>query len=104
MPSLGRVVTRSAPAHPYLPFAPTAHPRSAESEIEARVAQCSGCYLRVVEILITEDLSRPEDGFGLQQALLEEVASGSRDSAALLWTSSRYVGATYPETRLPGFG
>jgi lipoate-protein ligase A len=57
-----------------------------------------------VEILIVRNLSRPEDGLGLQQALLEEVAAGSRDSAALLWTSSRYVGATYPETRLPGFG
>ena len=56
-----------------------------------------------MEILIARDLSRPEDGFGLQQALLEEVAADSRDSAALLWTSSRYVGATYPETRLPGF-
>jgi octanoyl-[GcvH]:protein N-octanoyltransferase len=56
-----------------------------------------------VEILIVRNLSRPEDGFGLQQALLEEVAAGSRGSAALLWTSSRYVGATYPETRLPGF-
>ena len=56
-----------------------------------------------MEILIARNLSRPEDGFGLQQALLEEVAAGSRDSAALLWTSSRYVGATYPETRLPGF-
>ena len=61
-------------------------------------------YLSVVEILIVRNLSRPEDGLGLQQALLEEVAAGSRDSAALLWTSSRYVGATYPETRLPGFG
>ena len=61
-------------------------------------------YLSVVEILIAQNLSRPEDGFGLQQALLEEVAAGSRDSATLLWTSSRYVGATYPETRLPGFG
>ena len=61
-------------------------------------------YLSHVEILVTRNLSRPEDGFGLQQALLEEVAAGSRDSAALLWTSSRYVGATYPETRLPGFG
>jgi octanoyl-[GcvH]:protein N-octanoyltransferase len=57
-----------------------------------------------VEILIAQNLSRPEDGFGLQHALLEEVAAGSRDSVALLWTSSRYVGATYPETRLPGFG
>ena len=60
-------------------------------------------YLSHVEILIARNLSRPEDGFGLQQALLEEVAADSRDSAALLWTSSRYVGATYPETRLPGF-
>ncbi len=60
-------------------------------------------YLSHVEILIARHLSRPEDGFGLQQALLEEVAAGSRGSAALLWTSSRYVGATYPETRLPGF-
>jgi octanoyl-[GcvH]:protein N-octanoyltransferase len=57
-----------------------------------------------VEILIARHLSRPEDGFGLQQALLEEVAAGARGSAALLWTSSRYVGATYPETRLPCFG
>jgi octanoyl-[GcvH]:protein N-octanoyltransferase len=60
-------------------------------------------YLSHVEILIARNLSRPEDGFGLQQALLEEVAAGSPGSAALLWTSSRYVGATYPETRLPGF-
>lgn len=57
-----------------------------------------------MEILITRNLSRPEDGFGLQQAILEEVAAGSRDPTALLWTSSRYIGATYPETRLPGFG
>ncbi len=57
-----------------------------------------------MEILIARNLSRPEDGFGLQQAVLEEVAADSRDSVALLWTSSRYVGATYPETRLPGFG
>jgi lipoate-protein ligase A len=56
-----------------------------------------------MKILIIQNLSRPEDGFGLQQALLEEVAAGSRDPAALLWTSSRYVGATYPETRLPDF-
>jgi octanoyl-[GcvH]:protein N-octanoyltransferase len=61
-------------------------------------------YLSIVEILITQNLSHPEDGFGLQQAVLEEVAAGSRDSTALLWTSSRYVGATYPETRLTRFG
>ena len=61
-------------------------------------------YLSIVEILIARNLSHPEDGFGLQQAVLEEVADGSRDSTTLLWTSSRYVGATYPETRLAGFG
>lgn len=59
---------------------------------------------RVVEILVAEDLREPEDGFGLQQAVLEQVASGERGPAALMWTSSRYVGATRPETRLPGFG
>ena len=56
-----------------------------------------------MEILVAQNLAHPEDGFGLQQAILEEVAAGSRDSTALLWTSSRYVGATHPETRLPGF-
>jgi octanoyl-[GcvH]:protein N-octanoyltransferase len=56
-----------------------------------------------VEILVTEALEEPEDGFGLQQALLEEVASGERGPNALLWTSSRYVGVTRPQTRLPGF-
>lgn len=56
-----------------------------------------------MEILITRNLARPEDGFGLQQAVLEEIGDGSRDSTALLWTSSNYVGATYPETRLSGF-
>jgi lipoate-protein ligase A len=57
-----------------------------------------------VQILIVQSLAHPEDGFGLQQAVLEEVAAGSRAPAALLWTSSRYIGATRPETRLPGFG
>ena len=57
-----------------------------------------------MQILIVQDLARPEDGFGLQQAVLEEVAAGARGHTALLWTSSRYVGVTYPETRLPGFG
>jgi len=56
-----------------------------------------------VEILVAEALEEPEDGFGLQQALLEEVASGERGPNALLWTSSRYVGVTRPQTRLPGF-
>jgi octanoyl-[GcvH]:protein N-octanoyltransferase len=57
-----------------------------------------------VEILVAEHLENPEDGFGLQQAVLEEVASAERGPTALVWTASRYVGATRSETRLPGFG
>jgi octanoyl-[GcvH]:protein N-octanoyltransferase len=57
-----------------------------------------------VEILVAQHLAQPEDGFGLQQAVLEEVATGSRSPTALLWTSSRYVGATHLETRLASFG
>lgn len=45
----------------------------------------------------------PGDGFGLQQAILEEVAAGGRGPAALIWSSSPYVGATRPETRRKGF-
>lgn len=56
-----------------------------------------------MQVLVEERLRSPEDGFGLQQAVLEEVASGERGPTALLWTSARYVGATRPETRLPGF-
>ena len=56
-----------------------------------------------MEILVSEPLDEPEDGFGLQQAVLEEVAAGERGPAALIWTSSRYVGATRQETRLSGF-
>ncbi|QIN78617.1 hypothetical protein GBA65_08885 [Rubrobacter marinus] len=56
-----------------------------------------------MRILVAESLKLPEDGFGLQQAVLEEVAAGSRGATTLLWSSSRYVGATRPETRLPGF-
>jgi octanoyl-[GcvH]:protein N-octanoyltransferase len=56
-----------------------------------------------VEIAVAEHLENPEDGFGLQQAVLEEVASGERGPTALIWTSSPYVGVTRPETRLPGF-
>ena len=63
-----------------------------------------GCYLSTVKVLVAQDLMLPEDGFGLQQAVLEEVAAKARGPTALLWTSSRYVGATHPETRLPGFG
>ena len=54
-------------------------------------------------LVAAEPLDDPEDGFGLQQAVLEEVAAGERGPAALMWTSSRYVGATRQETRLPGF-
>lgn len=56
-----------------------------------------------MDILTPKPLAHPEDGFGLQQAVLEEVAMGSRDAAALFWTSSRYVGVTHPETRLDNF-
>lgn len=56
-----------------------------------------------MEILISEGLSHPEDGFGLQQAVLEEVGARQRGATALMWTSSRYVAATRLETRLPGF-
>lgn len=56
-----------------------------------------------MDILVAQPLDDPEDGFGLQQAVLEEVAAGERGPAALIWTSSRYVGATRQETRLPGF-
>ena len=57
-----------------------------------------------MQIAVSIGLAPPEDGFGLQQAVLEEVAAGSRGPTALLWTSSPYVGATRPETRLPRFG
>ncbi len=56
-----------------------------------------------MEILVAENLSHPEVGFGLQQAVLEEVAAEERGPTTLVWTSTRYVGATRPETRLPGF-
>ena len=56
-----------------------------------------------MEILVAGPFDDPEDGFGLQQAVLEEVAAQQRGPAALMWTSSRYIGATRQETRLPGF-
>jgi octanoyl-[GcvH]:protein N-octanoyltransferase len=58
---------------------------------------------RHVEILVAQPFDDPEDGFGLQQAVLEEVAADERSPVALMWTSSRYVGATRQETRLPAF-
>ncbi|BBL78382.1 hypothetical protein RxyAA322_02360 [Rubrobacter xylanophilus] len=48
-------------------------------------------------------LARPEEGFGLQQAVLEQVGAGERGPTALLWRSPSYVAATRPETRLAGF-
>jgi lipoate-protein ligase A len=54
-------------------------------------------------MLVAGPFDDPEVGFGLQQAVLEEVAAQKRGPAALMWTSSRYVGATRQETRLPGF-
>ena len=57
-----------------------------------------------MEILNAGHLEDPEIGFGLQQAVLEEVAAGDRGPAALMWSSAPYVGATRRETRLPGFG
>lgn len=53
--------------------------------------------------VISVPLHRPEDGFGLQQALLEQVANGQRGPTALLWSSPRYVAAAHSETRLDGF-
>lgn len=63
-----------------------------------------GWYLSIVEVLLAGQLDDPEDGFGLQQAVLEEVAAGDRGPAALIWSSTPYVGATRRETRLPEFG
>lgn len=56
-----------------------------------------------MEILVAEPFENPEDGFGLQQAVLEEVAAETRGPTALMWSSNRYVGATRLETRRPGF-
>jgi octanoyl-[GcvH]:protein N-octanoyltransferase len=56
-----------------------------------------------MEVLIAEPLDEPEIGFGLQQAMLEEISAGERGPVALMWTSPRYIGATRQETRLSGF-
>jgi len=56
-----------------------------------------------MEILVAQPFDDPEVGFGLQQAVLEEVGAGERGPVALIWTSSRYVGATRQETRLASF-
>src|SRR5215218_835827 len=41
-----------------------------------------------MELLVAQPLDDPEIGFGLQQAVLEEVAAGKRGPAALIWTTS----------------
>lgn len=46
----------------------------------------------------------PEDGFGLQHAVLEEVGAGRAGATMLVWSSAPYVALTRLETRLPGFG
>ena len=56
-----------------------------------------------MEILSAGPFDDPEDGFGLQQAVLEEIAAQERGPAVLMWSSSRYLGQTRQETRLPGF-
>lgn len=63
----------------------------------------SRCYLSIVEILIPPPFKDPATGFGLQQAILEEVAAGTRGPTCLMWSSAPYVAATRLETRLPGF-
>jgi lipoate-protein ligase A len=54
-------------------------------------------------MLVAQQLENPEDGFGLQQVVLEEVATAARGPTALVWTSTRYVGVTRSEMRLPRF-
>lgn len=74
-----------------------------ESYLSTRHPSAGSCYREPVEILLAEYLDDPGNGFGLQQAVLEEVASGDRGPTALIWTSAPYVGATRRETRFPGF-
>ncbi|CAN5722650.1 hypothetical protein BH24ACT22_BH24ACT22_05020 [soil metagenome] len=57
-----------------------------------------------MEILAAGYLDNPEDGFGLQQVLMQDMASVLRGPTALTWSSSRYIAPTRRETRLPGFG
>ena len=63
----------------------------------------AGCYLRRRGDNFSRLSRKPEDGFGLQQVILEDVAAGLRGPTALTWNSSRYVAPTGRERRLPGF-
>jgi octanoyl-[GcvH]:protein N-octanoyltransferase len=90
----GEVITLWRP--PACPSEDRPDPRPTEPRV-------SGWYLGTVEILVAEQLGNPEEGFGLQQVVLEEVASAARGPTALVWTSTRYVGVTRSEMRLPGF-
>ena len=56
-----------------------------------------------MRILVPPSLDHPEDGLALQQVILEDVSAGTVGPTALLWTSSPYVGATRPETRMSSF-
>lgn len=56
-----------------------------------------------MRILNAGDLKSAAVGLGLQQAVLEGVASGDLGPTALVWSSGRFVASTRPETRMPGF-
>ena len=79
----------------YMPYA--------DVGIVGRWISSPDAILNVVEILKAGYLEDPEDGFGLQQVILEDVAAGERGATALTWSSSRYVAPTGRERRLPGF-
>lgn len=59
-----------------------------------------------MQVLVPQRPVQPEWGFGLQQAVLEEIAArgeARRLPTALAWSSTPYVAATRLETRLAGF-
>ncbi|AHY46150.1 Lipoate-protein ligase A [Rubrobacter radiotolerans] len=56
-----------------------------------------------VEVLPLQRFDDPEDGFGLQQAVLEKVGTGRREATMLVWTSAPYIAVTRLESRLDGF-
>ncbi|CAN5750539.1 hypothetical protein BH23ACT11_BH23ACT11_13890 [soil metagenome] len=56
-----------------------------------------------MQILGPHNFDIPEDGFGLQQVVMEDVALGARAPTAIMWSSSQYMAPTSREKRLPGF-